>query len=175
MFDRLTPDSLTNIASYVAIIELHIGVNHHIATETTSSEPTWDADLGRTRSMLTEFGSNRHPMPWYVRTSPVRSSWTVFYYTSHLDLAVFFQLAAICKSWVKPMARMSVRVPVVNVREMPKFSYSLNTNFEWQKFTHKQSQFGFGGVGLEISRFDFQLLPRLRSQQLRVPAIFSHV
>ena len=82
--------------------------------------------------MLTEFGSNRHPMPWYVRTSPVRSSWTVFYYTSHLDLAVFFQLAAICKSWVKPMARMSVRVPVVNVREMPKFSYSLNTNFEWQ-------------------------------------------
>ena len=42
MFDRLTPDALTNIASYVAIIELHIGVNHNIAPETTSSEQTWD-------------------------------------------------------------------------------------------------------------------------------------
>ena len=47
MFDRLTPDSLTITASYVAIIELHIGVNHHVATETTSSESTWDADLWR--------------------------------------------------------------------------------------------------------------------------------
>ena len=175
MFDRLTPDSVTIIASYLAVSELHIGVNHHNATETTSSESTWDADSWRTRAFLTEFGSNWHPMPWYIRTSPVRSSWTLFYYTSHLDLAVFFQLAAICRSWVKPMAQLSVRVPVINVREMPKFSYSLNTNFEWQKFTQKLSQFGFGRVGLEISRFDYQLLPRLRSQQLRVPAIFSLV
>ncbi|OLP97593.1 hypothetical protein AK812_SmicGene20043 [Symbiodinium microadriaticum] len=59
MFDRLPPDALTNIASYVAIIELHIGVNHNIAPETTSSEQTWDADLWKTRSLLTEFGSNR--------------------------------------------------------------------------------------------------------------------
>ena len=139
MFDRLTPDSVTIIASYLAVIELHIGVNHHNATETTSSKSTWDADLWRTRAFLTEFGSNRHPMPWFFRTSPLRSSWTVFYYTSHLDLAVFFQLAAICRSWVKPMAQLSVRVPVINVREMPKFSYSLNTNFEWQKFTLKLS------------------------------------
>ena len=90
MLDRLTPNSVTIIASYLAVIELHIGVNHHNATETTSSESIWDADLWRTRAFLTEFGSNSHPMPWYIRTSPVGSSWTVFYYTSHLDLAVFF-------------------------------------------------------------------------------------
>ena len=45
----------------------------------------------------------------------------------------------------------------------------LDTDFEWQKYTRKQSQWG---VGLEISRFDYQLLPRLRSQHLRAPAIF---
>ena len=70
------------------------------------------------------------------------------------------------------MAQFSLHVPVINVRHMPKFSYSLNTNFSWQKYTQKLSQFGFGGVGLEISRFDDQLLPRLQSQHLRVSAIF---
>ena len=60
-------------------------------------------------------------------------------------------------------------VPVINVRQMPQFSYMLNTDFEWHKSTHKQSHFG---IGLEISRFDYQLLPRLRSQHLRAPEIF---
>ena len=76
--------------------------NRDNATSSCESTVWVSADLWRTRSILTELGSNRHPMPWYIRKSPVKSSWTVFYYTSHLDLAVFFQLAAICRSWVNP-------------------------------------------------------------------------
>ena len=86
----------------------------------------------------------------------------------HLDFAAFLRLAAISRPLVKPMAQLSQHVPVINVRQMPQFSYMLNTDFEWQKYTHKQSQFG---VGLEISRFDYQLLPHSRSQRLRAPAI----
>ena len=172
MLDRLTPDSVTIIASYLAVIELHIGVTHHTASMIRSSLPRWDDDLSRTQAFLRRFGSYSHPLPWYIRTSPLKNSWTVFFYTSHLDLAAFLRFAAICRSWVKPMAQLSLHVPVINVRQMPKFSYMLNTDFEWQKYTHKQSQFG---AGLEISRFDYQLLPRLRSQHLRVPALFFAV
>ena len=168
MLNRLTPDSLTIIASYVAVIELHICVTHHKAP-TSTSLPRWDDDLFRTQDFLRRFGSYNHPLPWHVRTSPLNNSWTVFFYTSHLDLAAFLRFAAISRSWVKPMAQLSLHVPVINVRMMPKFSYMLNTDFEWHKSTHKQS---FFGVGLEISRFDYQLLPRLRSQHLRAPEIF---
>ena len=58
------------------------------------------------------------------------------------------------------MNQLSLHIPAINVRKMPQFSYMLNTDFEWLKFV---------GTGLEISRFDYQLLPRLRSQNLRAP------
>ena len=120
MLDRLTPDSLTIIASYVAVIE---------------------------------------------------------FYTSHLDLGALLRLAAIAKPSVKPMARLSQHVPVVNVRHMPQYSNMMSTDFEWQKFTHCHGnscpdQQSFCGVGLETCRIDCKFLPRLRSQRLQAPAIF---
>ena len=53
-----------------------------------------------------------------------------------------------------------------NVRKMPQFSCVLNTDFERLKFVTTQ---------LEISRFEYQLLPRLRSQQLRLSFTFYSV
>ena len=169
MLDRLTPDSLTIIASYLAIIELHICVTHRTASMTRSSLPRWEEDLYKTQAFLRRFGTSCHPLPWHMKTSPNKNNWVAFFYTSHLDLAAFLRLAAISRSWVKPMGQLSLYVPAINVRLLPQFSYMLNTDFEWLKYTHKQS---LVGTGLEISRFDYQLLPRLRSQNLRVPVIF---
>ena len=53
MLNRLTPDSLTIIASYVAVIELHIGVMQKASTST--SLPRWDDDLFRTQAFLRRF------------------------------------------------------------------------------------------------------------------------
>ena len=89
MLDRLTPDFLTLIASYLAVIELHICVTHYTASMTRSSLPRWDDDLSRTQAFLRRFGSYSHPLPWHVKTSPYKNSWVVFFYTSHLDLAAF--------------------------------------------------------------------------------------
>ena len=163
MLDRLTPVSLTIIASYLAVIQLHICVTHHTASMTRSSLPRWDDDLRRTQAFLRRFSTYCHTLPWHVKTSPNKNSWVVFFYTSHLDVAAFLRLAAISRSWVKPMNQLSLHVPAINVRKMPKFSYMLNTDFEWLKFV---------GTGLEISRFEYQLLPRLRSKNVRAPAIF---
>ena len=117
----LTPDSLTIIASYLAVIELHICVTHHAASMIGSSLPGWDDDLFRTQAFLRRFGSYSHPLPWHVKTSPLKNSWTVFFYTSHLDLAAFLRLAAFSRSWVKPTAQLSLHVPVINARQMPQF------------------------------------------------------
>ena len=61
------------------------------------------------------------------------------------------------------MNQLSLHIPAIYVRKMPQFSYMLNTDFEWLKFV---------GTGLEIRRFDYQLLPLFRSQNLRAPVIF---
>ena len=163
MFDQLTPDSLTIVASYLAVIELHICVTHHTASMIRSSLPRWDEDLYKTQAFLRRFGTSCHPLPWHVKTSPNNNRWMVFFYTSHLDVAVFLQLAAISWSWVKPMNQLSLHIPAINVRKMPQFSYMLNTDFERLKFVTTR---------LEISRFDYQLLHRLRSQQLRLSFTF---
>ena len=90
-------------------------------------------------------------------------SWVVFFCTSHLDVAAFLRLAAISRSWVKPMGQLPQHIPAINVRKMPHFSNMLNTDFEGRKFVEK---------GLELSRFDYRLLPRLQCQSLRAPVIF---
>ena len=176
MLDRLTPDSLTIIASYVAVIELHICVTHKPAV-TPTTLPRWDDDFKRSQAFMRRFGSYRHPLPWHVRTSPHQDCWYVFFYTSHLDLGALLRLAAIAKPLVKPMARLSQHVPVINVRHMPQYSNTMCTDFGWQKFTHCHGnscpdyQLSCG-VGLEICRIDYKLLPRLCSQRSRAPAIF---
>ena len=176
MLHRLTPDSLTIIASYVAVIELHICVTHRPAV-TPTTLPRWDDDLKRSQAFMRRFGSYRHPLPWHVRTAPHQNSWIVFFYTSHLDLGALLRLAAIAKPLVKPMARLSQHVPVINVRHMSQQSNMMNTDFEWQKFTHChgsscRDQQSLCGVGLEICRIDYKVLPHLCSQRLRAPAIF---
>ena len=163
MLDRLTPDSLTIIASYLAVIELHICVTHHTASMIRSSLPRWDDELRRTQVFLRRFGTYSHPLPWHVKTNPNNNSWAVFIYTSHLDVAALLRLAAVSRSWVKPMNQLSLHIPAINVRKMPQFNYMLNTDFERLKFV---------ATGLEISRFDYQLWPRLRSQNLRAPVTF---
>ena len=165
--ERLPPDSLTIIASYIALIELHLVVTHG-STVTPDRLPRWDDNLKRTQAFMRRFGSYQHPLPWHVRTSPLQTTWTVHFYTSHLDLGALIRLATVAKPLVKPMAQLSQHVPVINVRHIPQNSCMHNTDFEWTKSTHKQSYFG---VGLEICRLDCKIMTHLRSQRLRAPDI----
>ena len=164
MLDQLTPDSMTVIASYLAVIEFHICVTQHTASMIRArrpgeNHPQWDDDLCKTQDFFRQFGTSCHPLRWHLKTSPNNNRWVVFFYTSHLDVGVFLQLAAISWSWIKPMNQLSLHIPAINVRKMPQFSNTLNTDFEWLKFTKQQ---------LEISRVDYRLLPRLRSQHFRL-------
>ena len=168
MFERLPPDSLTIIASYVAVIELHLVVTHG-STVTPDRLPRWDDNLKRTQAFLRRFGSYQHPLPWYVRTSPMQTTWTVYFYTSHLDLGAMIRLATVAKPLVKPMARLTQHIPVINVRHIPRISCLYNTDFEWTRSTHEQS---FFGVGIEICRLDCKIMTHLRSQRLQPPDIF---
>ena len=160
--------SLTIIASYIAVKELHLVVTHG-STVTPERLPRWDDNLMRTQAFLRRFGSYQHPLPWHVRTSPLHTTWTVHFYTSHLDLGALIRLAAVAKPLVKPMAQLSEHVPVINVRHIPRISCMYNADFEWTKSTHKQSYFG---VGLEICRLDCKIMTHLRSQRLQPPDIF---
>ena len=119
MFGQLSPDSLTIIASYVAVIELHLAVTHR-ADPTGRSLPRWDDELRRTQAFKRRFGTYRHPLPWHVTTkpNPNKASWVVFFYTSHLDVAVFLRLAAISQSSVKPMNQLSLHIPAIDVRKL---------------------------------------------------------
>ena len=167
-WSALTPDSLTLVASYVAVIELHLVVTHG-STGTPDRLPRWDDNLKRTQAILRRFGSSRHPLPWYVRTSPMQTMWTVYFYSSHLDLGAMIRLASVAKPLVKPMARLTQHIPVINVRHIPRISCLYNTGFEWTRSTHKQS---FFGVGVEICRLDCKVMTYLRSQRLQPPDIF---
>ena len=109
--ERLSPDSLTIIASYIAVIELHLVVTHG-STVTPERLPRWDDNLMHTQAFLRRFGSYQHPLPWHVRTTPLHTTWTVHFYTSHLDLGALIRLAAVAKPLVKPMAQLSEHVPV---------------------------------------------------------------
>ena len=69
-FGRLSPDSLTIIASYLAVIELHICVTHLTDSTMRARLPRWDDELRRMQAFLRRFGSYTHPLPWHVTTKP---------------------------------------------------------------------------------------------------------
>ena len=166
MFVRLSPDTLAIIASYVTIIELHVCVTHLSDSSMRARLPRWDIEVRRTQAFRRRFGtahSSRFGLPFHVTTKPNNVSWCVFMYTYHLDVAALLRLAAIPRSWVKPMNQVSQDTPTINVRMMPHYSNMLNADFEWLKFVDKR---------LEISRFDYRLLTRMQSKNLRAPLTF---
>ena len=172
MLERLSQDSLAILASYVAVIELHLVVTH-CSNGIPDRLPRWHDNPKRTQAFMRKFGSYQHPLPWYVRSSPIQTTWTVHFYSSHLDLGAMIRLASVAKPMVKPMARVTQHLPVVNVRHIPRISCLYNTNFEWIKSTHPDTHnHTFLGVGVEICRFDCKVMTHLRSQRLQPPDIF---
>ena len=179
ILERLSQDSLAIVASYVAVVDLRLIVSHS-SDGIPDRLPRWDDNFRRSQAFMRAFGSQHcrpegHPLRWYIRTQPIETTWVVLFYTSHLDLGAMIRLASVSKRMVKPMARVTQRLPVVNVRHIPHISCFYNTNFEWIKSTRPDTydhNYIFEGVGLEICRFDYKVMTHLRSQRLRPPDIF---
>ena len=112
MLERLSQDSLAIVASYVAVVDLRLIVSHS-SDGIPDRLPRWDDNLRRTQAFMRGFGS-QHPLRWYIRTSPIQTTWAVLFYSSHLDLGAMIRLASVSKPMVKPMARVTQHLPVVN-------------------------------------------------------------
>ena len=160
ILERLSQDSLAIVASYVAVVDLRLIVSHS-SDGIPDRLPRWDDNFRRSQAFMRAFGSQHcrpegHPLRWYIRTQPIETTWVVLFYTSHLDLGAMIRLASVSKRMVKPMARVTQHLPVVNVRHIPHISCLYNTNFEWIKSTRPDTydhNYIYEGVGLESMPF----------------------